>query len=550
MRKGQQWGRLALAAPLLVAVAASGCSKGGGSGSGVSTSTATATATATAAAEKKENKIDVSFYYSDAGLGHPNGVDPSDNFLVNIIEKKANVDLKVEVPQYADFATKYNLMLSSGKLPDLVYTTVFDTTMQAARDGAFIDLKKYYDKSPAVQKVISPEMMEAAKDPKTGKYFRIPLPMDKTPQGAGVIARYDLLQKYNGGKWPESVDEWLDVMRKQKKENPNAIPMANRASGDNVFGFGGLVVFNWYGANPYGFRVTGGKIVPNVVLPEYRAAVDVMRTMYKEGLLDPEFATSDGAKFSQRVNNNEVLVYYNAADQIAPSKANKDIGREVLFAPELKKYPQELADPKYTYTGLAAPAHPTFGMYISSQAKDPDRVWRVIEAFASPELREAIFWGQEGDTYTVKDGKRIPNAEKLADPNRRWVKNLALLFGYTDGQEVTRATQDLQIADPAYIQRFYDSQKPLAQRAEKAGYTTFTGYVEPDDALKKTSEIKQEINRFTTAAIIGKISMEEFDREVKEWERKYRSLKYDPLQKYMDANKESLRKEGFKMVDW
>lgn len=544
MRKRQSRTRLAIAAILLVAVIGSGCSKSGGSESGGTPSTATP------AAEIKEEKIDVSFYYTDAGLGYPEGVDPSDNPYINIVERLANVDMKVEVPQYADFATKYNLMLSSGKLPDLVYTTVFDTTMQAARDGAFIDLKPYYDKSPAVQKVITPEMMEAAKDPKTGKYFRIPLPMDKTPQGKGVITRYDLLQKYNGGKWPESVDEWLDVMRKQKKENPNAIPMANRTSGDKVFAYGGEIIFDWYGANPYGYRVMGGKIVPNVALPEYRAAVEVMRTMYAEGLLDPEFATSDAAKFASRRTNNEVLAYYNAADQIAPAKATKDQGIEYLFAPELKKYPKELADPKYSYAGLNQPAHPTFGMYISSQAKDPDRVWKVVEAFASQELRDAIFWGKEGETYTVKDGKRTPIPEKLNDPNRRWVKNLALLFGYTDGRDVARATQELEIGDPAYIQRFYDSLQPLAKQAETVGYTTFSQYAEPDEVLKKNSEIMQEINRFTTAAVMGKISMDEFDKEVKEWERKYRSLKYDPMQKYMDENKDSLRKAGYKMVDW
>jgi hypothetical protein len=60
----------------------------------------------------------------------------------------------------------------------------------------------------------------------------------------------------------------------------------------------------------------------------------------------------------------------------------------------------------------------------------------------------------------------------------------------------------------------------------------------------------QAVNKFTSEAIMGRITMDQFVKEVQDWEKKYRTLKYEPLQKYIDANKESLRKLGYTMVDW
>jgi len=68
--------------------------------------------------------------------------------------------------------------------------------------------------------------------------------------------------------------------------------------------------------------------------------------------------------------------------------------------------------------------------------------------------------------------------------------------------------------------------------------------------VKKNAEIMQAINKFTVEAIMGRITMEQFDQAVKDWEKKYRAFKYDPLQKYIDENKDYLRQMGVKMVDW
>ncbi|GGD72834.1 extracellular solute-binding protein [Paenibacillus nasutitermitis] len=557
MRKGiKQWITTATVVPMLVVLLAA-CSSGGNTNHEPSPSpkeNSPAPSSNQATEQPSEKKMEMTMFYSDSGLVvDPPSTDLSNNPYINIVEEKANVDLKVEVPPYSDFPTKFNLMLASGKLPDIVHTYTPGEAYKAAQEGAFIDLKPYYDNSPIIQKYITPQMMELAKDPISGKYWRIPMAYDKGPQGAGIYTRYDLVEKYNEGKWPESVEEWIELMRKIKKAEPNSIPMSTRVVGDYVFIYGGAVIFQMYGAAPYGNRIQDGKVIPNVVLPEYRAAVETMRGMYEEGLLDKEFATTESESWFTKWNNNNVLFQWNNADQLLAGAAyyrtqgtEQQKTQKFEFAPPLKESPTDL---KYTIGGQGIPIS-THGLYISASSKDKDRAWKVIEAFASDELREAIFWGKENETYTVKDGMRVPIADKIGAKERTWLKSLAFIYGFTDGQDAQLAINEQLIGDSAYFNEVQASIKKLGEEAANVGLSSPIGYVEPEEVGKKTPEIIQAINKFTVEAIMGRISMEQFDKEVKAWEQKYRKFKYDPLQKFIDENKDQQIALGYQMAGW
>ncbi len=343
-------------AVMLVGLVAAGCSKDNSDNEKTDQPSSAATAEPTEA-PTAEPRVEISMFMGDSGLPQPEGVSPEDNKFINIVEDKANVDLKLDVPASGDFPTKFNLMMASGQLPDIVQTYLVDDAYKSAREGAFIDLKAYYDNSPQVQKYISKEMMEFSKDPVSGKYWRIPMAWAAGPQGSGAhMMRGELIDKYNNGVWPTSVEEWIAFFRVVKKEIPDAIIMSNAVSGDYVIGVCANVIYYWYVSLPYQWRIQDGKVIPNVLLPEYREATIVMRDLYKEGLLDPEFATTDGTKYNEKVINNTVLLQINSSDQIAPGaayyKTEKSLpahAKDVkwLFAPPLSNPPKVLKDKKY-----------------------------------------------------------------------------------------------------------------------------------------------------------------------------------------------------------
>lgn len=542
MFKSKRHSLKALTLMLSFSLAAAGCTSGGKGGNAEQSPAAE-----TDSAKAKE-RMKMNMFMGDSGLNYPEGVDPSNNAYINIVEEYANVDLELEVPSAQDFQTKFNLMMSSGKLPDVVHTWFPSEAEKNGDNGAFIDLKALYDKSPIVQKWVTPEMMELAKS-KSGHYYRIPMPAAAGPQGQGVVARYDIVMKYNDGKWPETVEEWVALLRKIKKAEPDSVLMSSMVSGDAGLTYTFLPFFYWYGALPYTTRVQDGKVVSTFTLPEYKAAVEIMKQMYSEGILDKEFATNDAAKYGANFKKN-MLFMVNGANQYIPSNRPKFPTPEAewQFAPALKQYPSVLKDVKYAQT-KGQPPITAHGLYISSQTKDKERAWKVIEGFASQQLHDLIFWGKEGEDYTVADGKKVPvDGEGLANTKKYFALHLALLFGFDRSKEPSIAAAE-KVLKKDELQRSLDGLNRLGKEAETNGLAVNSFLISSENALLKTPEANKFITQATVEAVMGAITMEQFDQKVQEFSKKYGFI-YEESTKYMNDNKQRLKEMGVKEIDW
>ncbi|WP_135555905.1 type 2 periplasmic-binding domain-containing protein [Paenibacillus cymbidii] len=535
----------------LFGVILAGCSSGNSSSGSSSSPAASATASAKPMEDPNAKKIEMTMFMGNAGVPDGPGIDPSDNPFINIVEKYANVDLKLDIPPYADFQKRHDLLLASGKLPDIVHSYYPDTIENAADQGAFIDLKKYYDNSPAVKRLITPEQMELAKSA-SGHYYRIPMSTSASPTGSWLQARYDLVEKYNAGKWPTSVDEWVELIRKINAANPGSTLISNAVNGDTIFGQGANIFYSLYGAPVYGQRVAGGKVMSTFVLPEYRKATELMRQLYSEGIVDKEFATNNSAKFNTNMYDKNMIGLFNAADGVVSKAQGLKVEQEqtknfkMYFAPPLTTYP---TDEKYVWPYKQRTIN-THGLYISASSKNPDRAWKVIEGFASKELQEAIFWGSEGVTYTVKDGKRILDPDKLIAPDRKWSSQLALISGYTSGGVDAKKNVAEQLLGADYAKAVYDSLDPIGKLAEKKGYK-FSDFYKgaSNEANMKMTEMKQFISTATVQAIMGAISMSDFDKKVTEFNTKYGFI-FDEMTKYLTEHKAELLKLGVFEAGW
>ena len=119
-----------------------GCGSKEANTKGTSTSQAASTQTAV-----NRTPDEISIFYGTAGVGYPEGVKLSDNPYLNKIAELANVKFKeVTVPEYADFETKFNLMVSTGDIPDFVHCWYPITVQTQGASGAFMELSGYYSK--------------------------------------------------------------------------------------------------------------------------------------------------------------------------------------------------------------------------------------------------------------------------------------------------------------------------------------------------------------------------------------------------------------------
>jgi putative aldouronate transport system substrate-binding protein len=383
-------------------------------------------------------RLTLTMFMSNAGVPHPEGLDPSDNWALKIVEDYANVDLILEVPAYQDFPTKLNLLLASGNLPDIVHGYSPTEMNQAADAGAFIDLKKLYDASPVMQKVVPAEALELARSP-GGKYWAIPRMNSGQLSGQTNAVRLDLWEQYNGGKNPGTVEGWMDYLRWIKRTIPDSIPLTGRQVGENIWNSQDTF-FIWYGVQPYRFRVQGGQVIHEFTLPAYAEAVGVFRQLYADGVLDKEFAANPTPQWVNKLYGRNVGMFTYPAHQILLNAAsfNKNLGGGNKFwtmSPPLTTYPSVVAnDLRYTYGNADLP----IGVHrvgISSKSRYPDRAFKVLEGFASDALKDAMTWGREGHDYTVKDGQRVPDLTRIYlrdDKNPEtmyWTQNMAFITG-------------------------------------------------------------------------------------------------------------------------
>lgn len=360
-------------------------------------------------APKTTERIKLTMFSTDAGIKVPTEVDPSDNPFIKIAEDYANVDVEYELVPWIDMQTKTNLLLASGKYPDIVHTAYNENVGEVENRGGFINLLPYFEKSAVVQKFIDKdEYIKLCKNNQTGEYYYIPMSSVENPDGINFVMRYDLVEKYNGGKVPETMDEWVQLARKVKEGNPNATPFSAWCPGTLIFAYG----YQWwraYGVNPNlgTRRLDDGTYIFHVTLPEYKEALDFHKALYKEGLLSQTFATNrDYAQFANDYENNDVLVVADSCQQsdgwLAINATNPSI--KWVMAPLLKEYPVE---EKYAmFENLKSSKFDTgHRVHISKSCANPDAAWKFIEGLTCDDLYEKIFWGDEGETYIVKDNK-------------------------------------------------------------------------------------------------------------------------------------------------
>lgn len=485
-----------------------------------------------------EDRPVVTMFMGDSGLAIPTGanIDPSDNEFIRAVEDYAGVNIELVVPAYQDFSTQFNLMMTSGDMPDVVHTWLVDDAYKYGDQGAFIDLKKYYDESKIIQDLVPADVMEMVKS-ESGKYFRIPQTNNAATPGYGNWIRYDLLQEYNGGKYPTDIDGYVEFLRWVKKTYPDSIPLTARSTDTKIFLYG-EVFFKWFGAMPQSYNVVDGKVVSTFTMPAYRAAVELYRQLYAEGILDKEFATTDPESYQTKMLTKNMAMGTDLPANLLKGNMTTIMNDETkdmmrLFTPELTSYPENANDEIYTKAFKSSPAS-IHGLYISSDCKNPDLAWKVIEGFASQELLEKVVWGTEGVEYTVDaSGNRVVNADVLFHENRKWSTQLLILHGFASNSVVNEAISKERLGEEKFNKQA-ESMGWVVAETEERGMALIDVYrytsalmVAPPSIKEKQTEIDGYTAEATIAAITGQIGMEEFDKRVEEYKTRYAFVDQD-----------------------
>lgn len=317
-----------------------------------------------------------------------------------------------------DAKEKLNLMLASNDYPNLLLigrsTGLIDKFIQAK---AILPLDELIEEHAPNIKEQYGEYLDRAKS-EDGHVYGLPnwYGIDDAPV-LGFMIRKDLLAKIapeevvNGDR-PMTQDEFIGYLKTFKEENPtidgkNSVPMTIWAEnwGSVIGTFKGM-----YGLKTYTEK--DGNLYYDFRDPQYKEMVKYINSIYKDGLLDREWATNKEQLWKQKLASGSVFstveAYWNTGDA---TKILTQTDPDAMFLPY--RVVADGVDPNETTYSSRNPMGWDV-VTITKSNPDPVKTIKFLDFIASDEGQKLIMSGVEGKQLEVSDGKRVmlPEAEE------------------------------------------------------------------------------------------------------------------------------------------
>lgn len=414
-----------------------------------------------------------------------------DNQLKKAIEKATNSKMKIQWVSGNNYNDKLNVTLASGEIPDLTFikdpfAPVF---RNAVSQGAFWDLTPYIGSYPNLSSKVTKTAWELTKM-QDGKNYGIPRPRAAEADGFFVV-RKDWLDRL-GLKAPTTTDELYEVMKAFAEKDPD------QNGKKDTTGFAGYInatdmgtigaIENCFTGINGKWKLVDGKLVYSAFLPEVRSSLEFLAKAYKEKLLPDDVAS---LKVSQ------------ASDMFKASKAGvivEKAGGMMDYYDKMKdtvpNFKQEHFFPLTTINGYN-PKGPGFSGLLAIPKSVPEakmkRILKLVDAWMNDDVFAIQQYGFEGTHYTVKDGQKSINTEKLnADGGPDFNQIVYVADPYANSTKVFF---------PKNINTLY--QQIQDERAKTSSAEISTGLYSPT-AVKILPEFEKKAQDVKTKIILGR----------------------------------------------
>lgn len=326
------------------------------------------------------------------------------NAVEQAVQERLNIKLEYTYVPSANFDEKINTVLASGELPDVI-SFLWKQAVPAAwveqdavlrLDDPENNLLEKYGQN--ITRFWTEESMPYQYDYNGGIYSV--KQYNAFPYLNSMMIRYDWLETLNL-EAPTTVEEFVEVMRRFKNDDPNGNGMADEIP--FMVLNGDLQVF----LDAFGIkRVVGnyteyeGKLIPMYEHPEFKNCVDLLRQLYSEGLIDSEYTVRDIPSRDELVSTDKVGVTYatgNESTKLTKSLRANGFEKALLgYIPPMKGVGGQNIQGRYPYSTCMA---------ISSTAKDPEACMMFIDYLFSDEGIELTNFGVEGVHHEKVDGE-------------------------------------------------------------------------------------------------------------------------------------------------
>lgn len=444
------------------------------------------------------------------------------------IMQKTGVNVEFVHPAAGQTTEKFNMIMASGDLPDMIFynwTNVPGGPAKYIEDGTIIALNDYLDDWAPNFKAY----MELYPDVKKqsvlddGTYYMFPMLRIDEETGAGTwfkvegfLIRQDWLDAL-GLDMPATKDELHDVLVAFRDGDMNGngekdeIPFSTTSSYALNSFCGMFGVLN-------NFYVDNGEIKYGPIQDSFKDYLETMSEWYAEGLIDPEYATTDTTTLTNKVTNDKVGCVFNLLAGGMGTWSNMKADDE-NFNIVAMPWPRLDADsPAYATSGDYNKVVVGTGVAITKKAVENGNLETCIrfrDYFYSPEGVIDSNFGILGESYTMQDGEAVFTDAVLK--NDKGLTTTQALSQYA-----LSASNDGMVKTAMYFKQvslLLDNQKasqPIWNQCDLGILLPNLSHTTEESAFvaEKMSEITTYVDEKVINYVLGQESLDTFDEFV------------------------------------
>lgn len=405
--KKKNWLSLVLAG--LLALSVSGCGNSDQPSESNGANTSSSGGSSSSASNETVEALDggeLSVITVPASAPFPDGVTIMSNPFYDLIEQETGYKIDWQLFKTGeDVASQMNLLMASGKAPDLIQTTGTNATIaDYAKRGGLAELDDAFAKYGGYLQTLFPEdVLDMGRiDGKLYSLFRY----SDTGYIGSMAIRTDWLEELNL-EAPETLDEYYNVLKAFKEAKPDCIPLVTDGSLYHLCMFAGA--FGIPSGNSTSFAIIDGKVEYPLLTEKGKAFIEYMHKLYSEGLMDKEFMIDKEAQQKMIAGNGGMMMlnYVEIVRQMDAFLEKNPNGKlEYIAPPKGENGEQGYLRQPLTSQSWIVPK--------TSQDKADMCVDFLNKANQSKTLVDALCLGFEGEHYE-KNGEELVKLDAAAD---------------------------------------------------------------------------------------------------------------------------------------
>ncbi len=234
--------------------------------------------------------------------------DPEQNWAVQFIRQKLNINLETTMILSSQLSEKKNLMFASDDIPDILLISMGtgDYVRYGMQEQQLLPLDEYInaDTMPIYYEALNKEGYEALGSLKLedGHMYAfgtlIVDPLNASHANVTAAASQWFVDseflEASGMAAPTTVDEFTELLRAYKKANPDKIALAGAIEWTDprimLYNALGYTSTDYLGLAP---AMRGGEAIVPAAQDDYKYVLETMNTWYTEGLLAEDYVTMD-----------------------------------------------------------------------------------------------------------------------------------------------------------------------------------------------------------------------------------------------------------------